>query len=366
MPDSQPIHELRHDPLVDRYVLIAESRADRPGAMIIGNGDELFAPSASGSDATNDRDDLCPFCPGNETQTTGTLYLYPEPVAIRPVAGFPTVQDPAPSAPWQVRVVTNKYPAVVPVPEGRVSTESHTVSTALPIGRHEVFIHPARHITRAGELTRDELLAVLLTWKARMLAVRRETDLGYASVFMNVGRLAGASIAHLHSQLVATPEAPPLVRQELQGAERYFAKCGQCYYCQTIQQTLQDRVRLVGQTARFAATCPMAARMPFETWVLPTEHSLHFSDTGLADLADLANLLAEVIDKIERLFHGCAYNLLIHTTPFDNVPIDHYHWHIEIVPRLTIEAGFEWASGCAINTVSPESAASSLRAIPMS
>ncbi len=406
MAELPTVHEIRHDPLVDRYVIIAEDRALRPGAYdsapgsaggqttvgcaIVDAADRTrplvaalqgLMPPSVGGDAVADRtsvaDSACPFCPGNEHETPPELFALRDDTANRDRSLL--------TSDWQVRVVTNKYPALsdfvgtasqntdiqcqhdmernAGMPQRAFPTDGHS---ATPFGVHEVIIESSRHITRTGELTIAELAGVLRVYRHRMLAAKQDPRLRYGLIFKNVGRLAGASIEHLHSQFMALSHVPPLVQQELQGVMRYYKSHGTCYYCQLIEQERRDAIRLIAQSPRFVAFCPFAARLPYETWILPREHGSHFEKYNDEDLADLADLFGAVIRKIETLFHPCAYNLFIHTSPFDrsfdSLPVEHYHWHIEIVPRMTVAAGFEWATGCAINTVSPERAAAVLRA----
>jgi UDPglucose--hexose-1-phosphate uridylyltransferase len=342
--------ELRRDPIVDRWVIIAENRANRPGAL----------SALSGSDQNNTCGaDACPFCPGNEAETP------PEVFALR----YDSTKPNSPN--WRVRVVPNKYPALVTettAPDDRKTHVSHSASAtprfaSVPaFGVHEVIIDTPRHVTTVGELTHQEFTDSLAAIRARLLALRDEPDLKHALVFKNVGRAAGATREHLHSQLMATNLVSPLVAEELRGAATFFKEHRQCVFCRMIDDERNVGERIVCESAGFVALCPYASRFPYEMWILPKQHASHFESIGAVDLADLASLARSAIARIEPLSQPPAYNLVFHTTPFDSVAIEHYHWHMEVFPRLTIAAGFEWGSGCAVNPVSPEAAARALRA----
>jgi UDPglucose--hexose-1-phosphate uridylyltransferase len=343
--------ELRRDPIVDRWVIIAENRAHRPGALLTDTGDHANAQRSA-------EETYCPFCPGNESETPAEVF------ALR------DVRSAANSPGWRVRVVPNKYPALLSemASHGDRSTHAHLSPSAESLftrapafGAHEVIIDTPRHVTTVGDLTDHELADSLAAVRARLLAMRGQESFRHALVFKNVGRAAGATREHLHSQLMAGNLVPPLVAEELRGARRFFDEFGQCVFCRMIEDERNLAVRIVCESAAFVALCPFASRFAYEMWVLPKKHAPHFDSIENDDLADLAKLARSAIAKIESLSRPPAYNLVIHTSPFDSSAMEHYHWHMEVFPRLTIAAGYEWGSGCAVNPVSPEAAAGALR-----
>jgi UDPglucose--hexose-1-phosphate uridylyltransferase len=183
-------------------------------------------------------------------------------------------------------------------------------------------------------------------------------------VFKNVGAGAGASLEHVHSQLVGLPGIPEVVAQELASCREHFARTGTPLVADLLEQELTAGERIVATTANFVALCPYASRFPYETWILPrrAEPSYEAADPG--EFGELARLMQDVIGRIERTAGGAPYNCVLHTQPFDTSADDHYHWHIEIIPRLTKVAGFEWGTGCFINPFHPETAAEHLRSSP--
>jgi UDPglucose--hexose-1-phosphate uridylyltransferase len=183
----------------------------------------------------------------------------------------------------------------------------------------------------------------------------------YGLVFKNIGEQAGATLEHLHSQLVVLPLVPSEVLAELAGSSDYFHQHGACVYCQMIQHEITANQRLVLMTNAFAAYCPFASRFAFETWIVPRHHASHFDTLRAEELRDLASILHCVLGRLESLPQHPAYNLVLHTAPFDTLDLPFYHWHMEIIPRLSRPAGFEWGSGSAINDVDPQDAASQLR-----
>ena len=178
-----------------------------------------------------------------------------------------------------------------------------------------------------------------------------------------MGAAAGASLEHTHSQLIVTPIVPISVWEEMTGALEFFNYRGRCIYCDMVQQEIANEKRIVLDTTHFTAFCPFASRFPFETWIIPKQHSSHYENIPKPGVDDLASVLRQVLNKLEVALDCPPYNYIIHTAPFDHQEQPHYHWHIEIIPRLTKVAGFEWGTGFYINPVPPEDAAAFLREV---
>lgn len=328
--------ELRKDPLVDRWVIIAENRAARPISL---------AASATLADAGD-----CDFCEGRESATPGELLAY------RP-SGLP-VDGPG----WRVRVIPNKYPAVssqsAPAASG---PDSPLFCQAPGLGAHEVIVESPRHLTSGAEQTKDELVEVFRAYRERMLAHRNAGDVRHVSIFKNVGAAAGASLPHAHSQLLGLPSVPRNIADEIAGAQRYFAARGACAFCELIAAERAAGTRVALDQGDYLLICPWASRLSFEMWILPTRHQSHFECDRRNSLDSLAEILNRALRRLELSLGLASYNYWLHSAPFDSRDLDHYHWHIEILPRTTQIAGLEWGAGVYINPVSPEQAASRLR-----
>jgi UDPglucose--hexose-1-phosphate uridylyltransferase len=229
------------------------------------------------------------------------------------------------------------------------------------VGAHEVIIESPRHHVSMAELSEDNIREVLWVYRDRLVDLRRDARLLHGMLFKNVGSAAGASLEHTHSQLIVTPIVPISVWEEMTGALEFFNYRGRCIYCDMVHQELATEKRIVLDTPHFTAFCPYAGRFPFETWIVPKAHSSHFEEIPEPVVADHGQVLRRVLGKLERALDRPPYNYIVHTAPFDHPALPHYHWHIEIIPRLTKVAGFEWGSGFYINPVPPENAAGFLR-----
>jgi UDPglucose--hexose-1-phosphate uridylyltransferase len=348
--------ELRRDPIVGRMVIIAPERAARPHEFVDRPHTERAAD--------------CPFCEGNERETPIEL------AALRDRGTTPNGPG------WQVRVVSNKYPAVEPFPVGELFIEglwnyraspyaslpgSETFTPSRPArGVHEVIIEAPRHLLATGSLSIDELADVLKVYRDRLLVHRADDRLRFVQIFKNVGEAAGASIEHLHSQLIGTEFVPQAIEEELAGCVNYHIQTERCLFCDLLHSELKADLRVVSATETFMALCPYASRFPYEVWLLPRRHSHRFEDADDRLLAEAARVLRGVLRGIEKLLaaSGLAsvgYNYVLHSAPFDMPASEHYHWHIEVLPRAVKQAGYEWSTGVHINPVAPEDAAATLR-----
>ena len=326
--------DLRKDPIVGRWVIVAKSRAKRPH-------DFESTPHVR-------RGRFCPFCEGNEDKTPGEILAYRNPGSARNRQG------------WRVRVVPNKFPALEI--EGDLNKRGEGIYDMMRgVGAHEVIIESPRHLVSTSQLREEELREVLWVYRDRLVDLKKDRRLVYGIFFKNVGAAAGASLEHTHSQLIVTPIVPINVREEMSGSLEFYNYRGRCVYCDMIQQELAGEKRIVVDGPGFVAFCPFASRFPFETWVLPKIHSSHYENIQKNGVDELSGVIRQVIAKIEAALDRPAYNYIIHTAPFDTPELGHYHWHIEIMPSLTKAAGFEWGTGFYINAVPPEEAAAFLR-----
>jgi UDPglucose--hexose-1-phosphate uridylyltransferase len=202
---------------------------------------------------------------------------------------------------------------------------------------------------------------VLWAYRDRLVDLKRDARLIHGLIFKNKGAAAGASLDHSHSQLIVNPIVPITVREELTGSEAFYRYRGRNIFNDMIQQELASEKRVVIDSPNYLVICPFASRFPFETWIIPKHHASHFENVTRQGIEELGIVLKQTLRKHELALDDPPYNYVIHTAPFDAQDLPHYSWHIEIFPRLTGIAGFEWGSGFYINTVAPEEAARFLR-----
>jgi galactose-1-phosphate uridylyltransferase, family 1 len=295
---------------------------------------------------------FCPFCPGHESKTP------PEVLAFRK-SGSPNDSN------WTLRVIPNKFPALRI--EGEVNRQGIGIYDKMNgVGAHEVIIESPNHQSTLADMSEQSIEDIFWAFRERIQDLRRDPRLRYILLFKNHGEPAGASLEHTHSQLIALPVVPKRVQEEIDGARRYFDYRERCIYCDILAQESESNDRIVIETDHFLVISPWAPRFPFETWIVPRRHQSHFESVESHVLPNLARVLRHTIQKIDRVLEQPPYNLVIHTGPLQEGPIQHFHWHIEIIPKLTKVAGFEWGSGFYINPTPPEESAKFLRdAVPL-
>jgi len=330
--------ELRKDPITSRWVIISTERRKRPSAFRL----ERHEPAGDGG--------VCPFCEGNEHYTPREILSY------RRNGGPPNGPG------WDVRVVPNRFPALQV--EGDLDRQGEGLFDRMNgIGAHEVIIETPDHQASMATMPAAQVERVLWAFRERMLDLKNDRRLRYILIFKNHGAAAGASLEHSHSQLIALPVVPRQLRDEIAGAREHFQRKERCIFCDILRQELDSRIRVISENVDFVALSPYAPRFPFEMWVLPRRHGSNYEDAPRHEYASLARMLKEVLQRMNRALESPAFNLIIHSAPFTEAAGEFYHWHLEIIPKLTRVAGFEWGTGLHLNPTSPEEAAEVLREV---
>ncbi|MCK5139340.1 MAG: galactose-1-phosphate uridylyltransferase [Thermodesulfovibrionia bacterium] len=324
--------ELRKDPISGRWVIISVERGKRPTDFGM-----RVSPKKMG---------FCAFCNGNEHTTP------PEIIAVRPEGSSPN------SADWSIRVVPNKFPALHIESQLNQSVEG-MYDKMDGVGAHEVIIESPNHNVTFSTLPLQSVEKVLWIFHRRISDLKKDNRLKYVLIFKNEGDAAGASLEHTHTQLIALPIVPKLVEEEINNARTYFNRNKRCIFCDIIKQEKIDKKRVILENENYISFAPFAARSPFETWILPKKHESSFVPNG--DFSLLALILQQTLKQTDKILSLPPYNMMIHISPFENESNEYYHWHIEIKPKLTKIAGFEWGSGFYINPTPPEEATRFMR-----
>lgn len=338
--------ELRYDPLQHRWVIIATERGARPSDL---------------QDKTKyNHMTSCPFCEGQEALTPPEIWALRDP------------QTPPNSPGWKVRVVPNKYPALQIEASGKKSGIG-IYDVIDGVGAHEVIIESPDHEKTLADLPSDHIGLILRVYRERLRDLYKDPRFKYVLIFKNHGKRAGASLAHPHSQLIATPIVPRNVTMKLDSAKHHFQAKERCLICDILQQETSTGSRIISSKDGFVAFTPYASRFPFEVFIAPVEHNHSFTEASDAELSLLSPFFKDIMWRIKTVLHDPPYNFVLNTSPnteakprfgdqWATLKYD-YHWHLEIIPRLTRIAGFEWGSGFYINPSIPEEAARYLREI---
>ena len=323
--------ELRYDPTTGRQIIIAPERMARPNAMAL-------------KAWSYDDEPTCPFCAGREDQTPHELSRYSD-------AG----------SDWHVRVVPNKFPAVS-MESAELPESSELFINDVVLGQQEVIIESPRHIQSFTQLDAASACTVVQAYRDRQAAASANSKHQAGIVFKNFGPAAGASLGHIHSQFVAFAATPTVLAKEVICASNYFRSYDTCLFCAIATTETELEKRVVRADEHFVAYCPFASRQPYEITIVPRAHQCRFERLSDDQCALLAEFLLGVLHQLEAALPHVCYNFWVHSAPFDIADERHYHWHLEILPRATTTAGFEWGSGELINSVPPEQAAHQLRA----
>jgi UDPglucose--hexose-1-phosphate uridylyltransferase len=336
--------ELRQDPVVQRWVIVATERTRRPNDFADNHN---HAPEPK----------INPFAEGNENLTPSEIF------SVRP----PGSKANGPG--WKLRVIPNKFPALRI--EGTLEKEGDGIYDRMTgIGAHEVVIETPNHDLQIEEQPLENISSIIDAYRIRMLDLMKDFRFRYVLVFKNFGKEAGSTISHPHSQIIATPVTPKVVKEKLMGAQNYFEQKERNIFGDILKQEIKDSKRLVHQNAGFVCFCPYASRFPFELCVMPRRQNPDFHKIEPQEVLQLADILKVCLLKLRRGLNQPQYNFFIHTAPARYTKSGYwttleqdFRWHIEIIPRLTQIAGFEVGTGFYVNPVMPEDAAQFLKEV---
>jgi UDPglucose--hexose-1-phosphate uridylyltransferase len=326
--------ELRKSPIMERWVIISTERGKRPLDFKMEK-----KPKKGG---------FCPFCTGKEDKTPPEVLAYRDPLS-------------KPNSPgWKVRVVPNKFPALQI--EGDLDKRGDGIyDTMRGVGAHEVLIESPEHSKNIHHLPQEHVESIFWALRDRCIDLKKDSRFRYILIFKNWGEEAGASLEHSHMQIIATPIIPKRAIEELEGSKFHYKLKERCIFCDILKQEQKEGKRIIFRNERFIAIAPYASRFPFETWILPLEHISAFEKTPTDWFPALADIMINVLGRLDVTLDEPPFNFIIHSAPCKTPDLDYYHWHIEIMPKLTKVAGFEWGSGFYINPTPPEYAAETLR-----
>jgi UDPglucose--hexose-1-phosphate uridylyltransferase len=340
-----PFNEIRKDYLLNRWVVIATARSRRPTDL---KKEKVEAKAG-----------VCPMCPGNEHMTPPAILVY-----LKSGKGIRKTKDSGDERHknWLIRCIPNLYPAFSP-PETRLTRKQilKDHDLAMAVGHHEVIIESPTHDEHPANARISQLVLVVNAYIDRLRELSTKPYVRYVSIFRNHGLGAGASLSHAHSQIMATPMIPKNVYEEMKASREFWIKNKKCVFC-SISKKEREGPRLVLENSKFTVFTPYASIHPMEFWIVPKKHEVTPLSLSQDDVKTLAETMKTCLGALKTLVNDPPYNYGFHLA-LNKKASEHYHWHLEVYPKLAIWAGFELSTGMYINTVTPEAAAESLREV---
>jgi UDPglucose--hexose-1-phosphate uridylyltransferase len=336
------LSDIRFDPVSNQWVVIARNRQGRPMEFL-----QL---------ETQQQHLLCPFCIGNEEETPPARATYR--------SDGSQVENSDEAVDWVVRIVPNKYPmfesqSIVSESQKRNWKNPSPYRIADINGEQEVLVCSPRHITSISELQDDELLVTFAAMQDRLRVFEVNKSVLHAMAFFNCRSTAGASLSHIHMQLIGSPIVSDELKLRPERNQAQLEKTGRSLIETCAQWEVESRSRMIYQSEHFYVFCPFASRFPFQVWLVPKHSQHHFASCPAEMRDELARSCRWLVSSIERFAEQPGYNLLLHQAPI--ALRDGDHWYFELLPRLTRPAGYEWGTNIWVNPVSPETAARRLK-----
>lgn len=261
---------------------------------------------------------------------------------------------------WELVILENKYPAVSHDVK-KITSKKIGMPVAPGFGHHDLLI-TRDYKKDFPELSKNGAFHVFEAFRDRYLMLFADPHIEYVSIFHNWGSKAGASVLHPHYQILGIPLVPPSIVARLKNTEKYSHNHTMCAYCKMIAWEKKQKKRIIAESEYGIAFAPFASHINFQIKIFPRFHRPFFENTLDVELADITGLLQKVLRSIKKNLGDPDYNFYIHTAPvFKKNQYPFFHWHIEIIPRINVQAGFEYATGIFVNVVDPDFAASLLR-----
>jgi len=325
--------ELRQDLTSGDWVIIAPGRSKRPRSL--GTKNKTRKPSPKSG------------CPFEDLEKTGN---WP------PIAAYPTEKK------WQIVLLPNKYPALVHDETMHCSgPQAHGIYRFQEgIGYHDLVV-TRDHNKNFAEISPALAASLFDVFQERHRTMAKDPCNAYTVTFFNWGISVGGSIWHPHYQILTLPIVPPHITRSLKGSEEYFQKNHRCVRCDMIREECAYKKRIIAENESAIAFTPYASKSPFEVAIFPKTHIPTFGETPTNILHGTAELLQVVLRRIKKYVADPDLNFFIHGAPFDHGKYSYHHWHIEVVPRISVFGGFEYSTEIDINMVDPDVAAALLR-----
>jgi len=330
--------EFRYNVLTKDWVIIATERAKRP--------EDFKARSAA---PASDSKEKCPFCKGKEDKTPPEIFAYRE-------------VGTAPNTPgWWVRVIPNQFPALSKENDNDRKRVNDVLVSMKGNGIHDVIIESPDHNQMMAMMDQKQVEEIFFAYRQRYIELSELPEYESIILFKNHGAGAGTSLSHPHSQIVAMPITPMMMRRKIQAGEEYFDQNGKCLYCHLIEIEKEQKERIVMESDNFIVFEFFSSNVPFDTVVIPKWHSSSFENITANQCRELAGVIRLTLKKLYTALNNPDFNMVLYASPTHEKDLEYYHWHIKIFPRISNVAGFEMGSGVYINTVIPEAAAKYLR-----
>ena len=319
--------ELRQDLTSGDWVLIAPGRALRP--KFLAQKKKVRKPTPK---------NICPFEDLKKSDNWPPQFIYPN------------------EKNWEIAVIPNKYPAIERSSVCSVPFRRGIYHVRTGVGTHNLLI-TRDHNKHFIDLSRSQAVKIFEVFRAFHEMAAQDKCAAYIATIYNYGPSAGASVWHPHYQMLTLPIIPPHNVQSLRGANDYYKEFGRCVRCDIINVERKKKIRVIVENEHAIAIAPYASKRPFEVTVLPKKHWASFRETSPEAVRDVALALQSVMQKMKKHLDDPDLNFFVHDTPLDRKNYHYHHWHIEVIPKTAVEAGFEFSTRIDINVVDPDNVA---------
>lgn len=310
--------ELRFNPLIDDWVMIASNRQNRPQMP----------------------KDWCPFCPSGGK-----------------------VPD------YEVLKYDNDFPALSQNPPEPDDVASDFFKVKKNYGKCEVILYSPEHTVTMKELSKEHLRKLVNLWCERFKAISADEKIKFVFIFENKGDVVGVTMPHPHGQIYGYSVLPKKIELEMNSFKKHYDEKGKCLMCDMVDNERADGRRIIFENDAFTVFLPFFCEYPYGVYIAPKRHFSYITDMTDEEKSLFALTLKQTSGMLDSLFDTrfpymmCMYNAPVNT---ENIP--DYHFHVAFYPPMRskdkqkFNASSETGAWAHCNPVAPEAASEELRA----
>ncbi|MFC0187038.1 galactose-1-phosphate uridylyltransferase [Fictibacillus aquaticus] len=312
--------ELRYNPLLKDWTMVAASRAKRP-----------HMPK-----------DFCPFCP-----ESGKV-----------------------PADYDVHLYTNDFPVLSPQPPEPDQVGGGLYKTKEAYGKCEVVLYSPGHHDTIPDLSRPHMKKLVDLWTESFAKLDADPNHEYVMTFENRGEEVGVTMPHPHGQIYAYPFIPLKVRTELDSCREYYADNGRNLFDDMVKEEKRFGERVIAETEHFIAFIPFFTDYPYGVFIVAKDKKTALTEFDELEKEELGMLIQDVVGGMDRIYdRPFPYMMTMHPRPSNNDEQydEFYRFHIEFYPplrakdRLKFNSSSETGGWAAANPTKVEDNAAILR-----
>ncbi len=311
--------ELRYNPLLNDWIIIASHRQDRPQMP----------------------KDWCPFCPGSgKVPDSYDVYKY-----------------------------DNDFPALSQNPPQPDDVATDFFKVKPEYGKCEVVLYSPEHTTTLPQLDVDHIEKLVSLWQERFEDISKDENIKYIFMFENKGEPVGVTMPHPHGQIYGYSVVPKRIAEELSNSKKHLEETGKCLICDILENEYKEDKRVICENEDFAVILPFFSDYPYGIYIISKKHKQNITELNPSEKRNFAEILKAATGTLDSLFDmSFPYMMCMYQNPVNGEDTSAYnHFHVKFYPpmrsenKIKFNASSETGAWANCNPTAPEDKAEELR-----